>query len=59
MQLPTVLRPTIALPPMYTWPRLIKRIVFVFAVILVTAAYLLLAGGIVAGLILLLQGINY
>lgn len=59
MQLPTVLRPTIVLPPMYTWPRLIKRIVFVFAVILVTAAYLLLAGGIVAGLILLLQGLNY
>jgi len=49
MQLPTVVRPTInTMPPMYTWPRSIKRVILAVAVLLVITAYMLLAGGIIA-----------
>lgn len=49
MQLPTVFKPTfISLPPMYAWPRFIKRTLLVLAILAVLVAYTLLAGGFVA-----------
>lgn len=54
MQLPTVFRPSISsVPPMYAWPRKVKRALLAVAVFLVIAAYTLLAGGLIAGLAVL------
>ena len=54
MQLPTVFRPsTTSLPPLYTWPRSLKRVLLAILVLSVIAAYLLLGGGIIAFLALL------
>jgi len=50
MQSPVTFRP---LPPMYTWPRSIKRLLLAVLVCVVMAAYMLLAGGVVAFLVLL------
>ncbi len=56
MQLPTVLRPTVnSLPPMYAWPRSLKRVLLGLAVLLVIVAYVLLAGGIIAALAVLAE----
>lgn len=55
MQLPAVFKPsTIAsVPPMYTWPNSIKRLLLAAAVLAVIAAYVLLGGGIIAFLAIL------
>jgi hypothetical protein len=45
-------------PPLYTWPDPIKRILLTFMVIMVLVAYMLLAGGIIAFLIILARGIT-
>ncbi len=54
MQLPVAFRPSSTfMPPMYTWPHLIKRIFLTVLVLAVIGAYLLFASGIVAFLALL------
>jgi hypothetical protein len=59
MQLPTVFRPQISsLPPMYAWPRSVKKALLTFSILVVIAAYILLAGGIIAALAVLAQGIH-
>lgn len=59
MQLPTVFRPQInSLPPMYAWPRSLKQALLAFSVLVVIAAYIFLAGGIIAALAVLAQGLN-
>ena len=56
MQLPTLLRPpAVSLPPMYTWPRFIKRSVLVVSVLLVIAAYAFLTGGVLLILVVLAE----
>ena len=60
MQLPTVFNtPLTSLPPMYAWPRLVKRALFSLAVVAVLAAYVLLAGGVVTVLALLAETMNF
>ena len=59
MQLPTVFKPTLAsIPPMYTWPRFIKRTLLMLAVLTVLVAYVMLAGGLVAIFAVLAERIN-
>lgn len=59
MQLPAVFRPQISsFPPLYAWPRLAKHILLAFSIVVVIAAYILLAGGIVAGLAILARGVG-
>ena len=59
MQLPTVFRaPFQPLPPMYAWPRSIKRMLLVLSVLAVVAAYLLLAGGVIATLAILAERVS-
>lgn len=59
MQLPTVFRPSItSLPPMYTWPSYVKRILLVVSVLLVILAYTFLTGGIVVALLVLADKIG-
>jgi hypothetical protein len=59
MQLPTVFRPTFtSLPPMYAWPRLVKRTVLALSVLAVVVAYMLLAGGIIAALAILAERVS-
>ena len=58
MQLPTVYWPTFSPPPMYAWPRLVKRIVLALSVLAVVVAYILLAGGIVAALAVLAERVS-
>ncbi len=54
MQLPVAFRSSGAsVPPMYTWPRSIKRLLLAVLVLAVVGAYLLLAGGVIAFLALL------
>ena len=49
MQLPTVFNASItSFPPLYTWPRFVKRVLLGLAIVAVLAAYMLLAGGMVA-----------
>ena len=56
MQLPTLMRPsTMSIPPLYTWPRSLKRMLLSFAVLLVLGAYLLLGGGLIALLALVAE----
>ena len=60
MQLPTVFNtPFTSLPPMYAWPRLVKQTLFTLAVVVVLAAYVLLAGGVVTVLALLAEKVNF
>ena len=59
MQLPSVFRPTMSPPPpMYSWPPMIKRVVLMLSILGVAAAYVLLAGGIVAILAVLAERAN-
>ncbi len=59
MHLPTVFRPTLASPPpMYAWPPVIKRVVLALSVLGVLAAYVLLAGGVVAVLAVLAERVG-
>jgi hypothetical protein len=59
MQLPTVFRPTFtSLPPMYAWPRFVKRTVLALSVLAVVVAYVLLAGGIIAALAILAESVS-
>ena len=59
MQMPTFFRPTFtSFPPMYAWPPLVKRVVLTFSVLAVVVAYILLAGGLVAALAVLAQGMG-
>ena len=54
MQLPTVFRRDFgSLPPMYAWPRAVKQVLLALSVLAVVAAYILLAGGIIATLAIL------
>lgn len=55
MQLPAVFRPSsiASVPPMYTWPNTIKRLLLFAAVLSVISAYTLLGGGIIALLAIL------
>lgn len=56
MQLPTVFRHEVSsLPPMYTWPRAVKQVLLALSVLVVIAAYILLAGGIIAMLAVLAE----
>lgn len=59
MQLPTVFKPTLtSLPPMYAWPRFIKRTLLVLAILAVLTAYILLAGGFVAIIAVLAERVS-
>ncbi len=59
MQLPVTFRPSaVSMPPMYTWPRSLKRVLLVVLVFAVITAYLLLAGGLVAFLALMAQWVG-
>jgi hypothetical protein len=40
-------------PPLHTWPDPIKRILVTFMIVIVSVAYMLLAGGVIAFLIML------
>ncbi len=56
MQLPVTFRPSGAsIPPMYMWPRSLKRLLLTGLALAVVAAYLLLAGGVIAFLALLAE----
>jgi hypothetical protein len=44
--------------PLHAWPDPIKRILLTFMVVIVLVAYMLLAGGIIALLVVLAQWIN-
>ncbi len=60
MQLPTVFRSsTHPLPPMYAWPRSVKRALLALSVLAVLAAYLLLAGGVIAVLAVLAERVSH
>lgn len=60
MQLPTVFRSSVhPLPPMYAWPRSVKRTLLTLSVIAVVAAYLLLAGGLIATLAVLAERVSH
>lgn len=56
----SVLAPSsfVSMPPLHAWPGPIKRTVLTFAVVMVLVAYILLAGGTIALLILLAQWIG-
>ena len=59
MQLPVAFRPSnSSVPPIYMWPRAIKRFLLTVLVFAVVAAYLLLAGGVVAFLALLAKWVG-
>ena len=59
MQLPTVFRPDIgSVPPMYAWPRSVKQALLACSVVVVIAAYILLAGGIIATLAILAERVS-
>ena len=45
-------------PPLHTWPDPVKRILLTFMVVLVLVAYMLLAVGIIAFLIMLARWIT-
>ncbi|MFQ5610681.1 MAG: hypothetical protein ACE5H9_00960 [Anaerolineae bacterium] len=56
MQVPGIIRPSmISLPPLHTWPSTLKRIVLILATLVCLAAYGLLVGGVVGGMLLLLN----
>ena len=58
MQLPDLFRPSItatSVPPMYTWPRSLKRVLLLLAILAVIAAYVLLGGGILTFLALVAE----
>jgi hypothetical protein len=59
MQLPTIFHTTQPLPPMYAWPRSLKRVLLTLSVLVVIAAYLLLAGGVVAALAILAERVSH
>jgi hypothetical protein len=44
--------------PLHAWPDPIKRILLTFMMVMVLVAYMLLAGGIIALLVVLAQWIN-
>jgi len=58
MQLPAVFRPSTSIPPMYTWPRSLKRLFLTLLICGIAGAYLLLGGGIIALLALLAEWIG-
>lgn len=59
MQLPTVFRSSSnPLPPMYVWPRKVKQTLLALSVAVVVAAYLLLAGGVIAALAVLAERVS-
>jgi hypothetical protein len=59
MQLPTVFRSSSnSLPPMYAWPRSVKRALLALSVLVVIVAYLLLAGGVIAALAVLAERVS-
>ncbi|MCB0191024.1 MAG: hypothetical protein KDJ65_03700 [Anaerolineae bacterium] len=56
MQIPAIFRPSSSsLPPLYTWPRSLKKTLLTFAVLIVIGAYMLLGGGIIAFLAILAE----
>lgn len=55
MQLPATFRPSTSIPPMYTWPRSLKRALLTLLVLAVVVAYALLGGGIIAFMALLAE----
>lgn len=59
MQLPIVSRASmISVPPMYLWPRAVKRMLLYSAVVATILAYILLGGGIIALLALLAEWVG-
>ena len=54
MQLPNVFRSS-TIPPLYTWPRSLKRVLLTLSVMAVIAAYVLMGGGIIAFLAILAE----
>lgn len=61
MQLPTAFSNSslTSLPPMYAWPRFVKRGLLAVAIVAVLIAYVLLAGGIVTVLAMLADIASY
>lgn len=56
MQIPAIFRPSLpSLPPLYTWPRSLKKTLLTFAVLSVIGAYMVLGGGIIALLAVLAE----
>ena len=55
MKLSSILPPSsfVSAPPLHTWPAPIKRMLLTFIVVMVLIAYMLLAGGIIAFLVVL------
>lgn len=59
MQLPNLFRPsTISVPPLYLWPRSLKRVLLAVSVVAVIGAYLLMGGGIIALLAVLAEWVG-
>lgn len=58
MQLPAVFRPSTSIPPMYTWPRSLKRLLLTLLILGIVGAYLLLGGGIIALLALFAEWVG-
>ncbi len=48
----------VSAPPLHTWPDPIKRILLISMVVMVLVAYMLLAGGVIAFLIMLARWIT-
>jgi hypothetical protein len=61
MQLPTVFSNSslTSLPPMYAWPRFVKRTLLIVAMVAVVIAYVLLAGGIITVLAMLAEIVSF
>ena len=58
MQLPAVFRPSTSIPPMYTWPRSLKRLLLALLIFAIIGAYILLGGGIIALLALFAEWVG-
>jgi hypothetical protein len=49
VQLPAAISSSfVSIPPMYTWPKAVKRLMLFGAVLIVIVAYALLGGGLIA-----------
>jgi hypothetical protein len=55
MKMSSILAPSlfVSAPPLHAWPDPIKRILLTLMIVMVLVAYLLLAGGIIAFLVVL------
>ncbi|MDM8521363.1 hypothetical protein QUF64_15055 [Anaerolineales bacterium HSG6] len=59
MHLPIISRPAIVgLPPLHVWPKPVKQVILYCAVIIVSLAYLLLGGGLLALIAVVLEAMS-